>query len=154
APAAPLYCRAPLRPRRRPAPSPAHRPHRRRVSMHAYVLASDRRIAPFGDPPGEALIANRTLAEHQDRAFAALGLVPRLIASPAEIHPAERDALLVRDHVFFSRGVPARFLDATRDARETRVLALPRGPLVEFTRGIQDLVFEPDFAHASGERAV
>lgn len=122
------------------------------MTNRAYILESDRTIAPFGDPVSQVWIGDRRLAAHQDRTLGELGFEVRRVQSLGDIPDAEY--LLLLDHVFASTGVIRRFLAGARVASGSSVLAIPRGPLVEFTCRMQDLRFEKDFGYPSGERAV
>ncbi|MFN7951904.1 MAG: hypothetical protein U0610_09255 [bacterium] len=122
------------------------------MATPAYVLDSRRTIAPFGDPVSRTWLGDRRLGEHQDRAFADLGLPARRVSDLGEI--SDPEYLLIVDYVFVSTGLLRRFLEAARAGGGNRVLGVPRGPMVEFTHPIQGLRFEKDFRYPSGERAL
>lgn len=79
-------------------------------ATRVYVEPSGRRIEPFGDPPGEAPIGNRPLADWQAEAFREAGLEP-----VSELRPP---CLVVPDTLFTTAGALRRFVDgaAGRDA--------------------------------------
>ncbi len=122
------------------------------VATPAYVLSSERTIAPFGDPVSRCWIGDRRLADHQDRALADLGLEVRRVRDLAEIR--EPEYLLILDYVFVSTGVLRKFLEGARVATGSSALGIPRGPMVEFTHPVQQIRFEKDFRYAAGERAL
>lgn len=78
--------------------------------MNVFVQATGRRIEPFDDPPGEALILNRPLSTWLDEAIAGAGLtrIDRLTAP----------CLVVPDALFTTPGALRAFVDeaAGRDA--------------------------------------
>lgn len=106
--------------------------------MKAYILPSGRIIQPFGDPVGESMVANRTLADHQRAVLAEHGLEPCFVRSAAEIGTGP--CLITYDDVFFTRRVLASLLELFQ-ARPTGVrCGLPADSLlVRRTRPLQDL---------------
>jgi hypothetical protein len=80
------------------------------VGVAVYVEPSGRRIEPFGDPPGEALIHDRTVADWQAQAFREAGL--------DVVHELRPPCLVVPDALFTTGGALRAFVDAAagRDA--------------------------------------
>ena len=80
--------------------------------MQAYILGSERRIAPFEEPPGELRIHNRTLRQTQEHLLAAAGFD---VAAIDDLQAARREpCLLVRDDLYFTAHALAGFLKAVR----------------------------------------
>jgi hypothetical protein len=69
--------------------------------MHGYILATGARLAPFGDPIGDALILNRRLEDCQREVLGPHCAEVSLIAGPDEIR--EPEFLLAEDSFFFTR---------------------------------------------------
>lgn len=114
--------------------------------MKAYILATGRKISPFGDPVPEAMIGNRTLAAVQEQVLGRAGLEVVRIASAEEIE--DSTFLLTYDDVFFTRRVLDDFVARARRASASLRMGLPAGSLlVRRTRALQDL----DEARADGE---
>ena len=83
--------------------------------MDVYVLDSGRRIAPFGDAPGEALIHNRPLSEWQAEAFRDAGLT---VAAGAPAGPC----LVVPDTLYTNGRALLAFLDGAAGKNGVLVL--------------------------------
>jgi carbonic anhydrase/acetyltransferase-like protein (isoleucine patch superfamily) len=106
--------------------------------MKAYILQGRSRISPFGDPVGESMIGNRTLAAHQTMVLQRLGFEVERIASPSEI--SEREFVLCHEDVFFTRRAIRDLAARFRTERRSLRLGLPEGSLlVRSTRALQDL---------------
>lgn len=78
--------------------------------MRVFVEPSGRRIAPFDDPPGEALIGNRRLADRLDEAIRGAGLT--------RVEQPEPPCLVVPDTLWATAGALRKFVAgaAGRDA--------------------------------------
>jgi carbonic anhydrase/acetyltransferase-like protein (isoleucine patch superfamily) len=83
--------------------------------MQAYILESERRIAPFDEPPGAMRIHNRSLRETQERLLKALGCQVAVIGDLEAI--GAKPCLLVRDDVYFTYHALAGFLKMVRRLR-------------------------------------
>ncbi len=115
--------------------------------MKAYILPSRRVIQPFGDPVGQAMIGNRTLAEAQRSVLVEAGLEPVPIDSATVIGAGP--CLVTYDDVFFTRRVLASLLEQRAGHPGGLRCGLPADSLlVERTRPLQDL---PE-AEVGGER--
>lgn len=89
-----------------------------------FILRSDVRIAPFGDPVGECPIVHAPLREWQARAAALLGAEAVSIADPREIGPGDHPCLLARDDLFFTADTLREFVRlAARRGASTRFAA-------------------------------
>ena len=102
--------------------------------MNVYVVASGRRIAPFGDPVLETPIDNKPLSYWQARAFKKAKLVP------IDVETTPR--LVVPDTLFCSGVLLRRFVDeaAGRDA----VLVLKESVFGRDTTSLQSAVTKVD----------
>ncbi len=78
--------------------------------MKVFVEPSGRRIAPFDDPAGEALIGNRTVADRLAEAIRGAGLT--------RVERLEPPCLVVPDNLWCTAGALRKFVDgaAGRDA--------------------------------------
>lgn len=74
--------------------------------MRVHVQITGRRIAPFGDAPGDVRIANQSLADWQARAFREAGLT--VVEAP------EAPCLVVPDTLFTTGPVLRRFVDGAQ----------------------------------------
>lgn len=106
------------------------------------VLATGTRIAPFGDPPGEAFFSGETVAETQTRAAAHLGLEVVFAASPREAEaalaaPRRGPKLLLADRVYVSQKAAKDFLRASAKAARPAALALEINASVEWALPLQ-----------------
>jgi len=80
--------------------------------MQAYILESERRIAPFEEPPGELRIHNRSLRQTQEELLAAAGFEAAAIDDLQAIR--SRPCLVLRDDLYFTAHALAGFLKAVR----------------------------------------
>ncbi len=99
-----------------------------------YVQETGRRVAPFDDPPGSLLIANRPLAQWRAEALAEAGLTP--------IEALEPPCLVIPDTLFASGEILRRFVaeSAGRDA----VLVLAESVFGRGTTPVQPHVTETE----------
>ena len=95
--------------------------------MRVFVEPSGRRIAPFDDPPGEALIGNRRLADRLDDALRGAGLT--------RVEQPEPPCLVLPDTLWTTAGALRKFLAgaAGRDA----VLVLAHCRFADATTPVQ-----------------
>lgn len=95
--------------------------------MKIFVEPSGRRIAPFDDPPAEALIGNRTLSERLDAAIRGAGLT--------RVDALEPPCVVVPDTLWCTAGALRKFVDgaAGRDA----VLVLGRCRFADASTPVQ-----------------
>lgn len=104
--------------------------------MHAYRIASGRRIAPFGDEVREIHIGPRTLAAWQDAGCAACGLDVLEVTSVEEAR--ERPCFLFSDDVFFSEMALRQFVaDVMKDPADA-CLAVPDSATLRAWRVLDD----------------
>ncbi|MEZ4467562.1 MAG: hypothetical protein R3F43_24745 [bacterium] len=98
--------------------------------MNVYVEPTGRRVAPFGDAPGDIPILNRPLADWQAEAFVGAGLTPVAALTPP--------CLVVPDNLFCTAGTLRAFLAgaAGRDA----VFVLKQSRFGEGTTPVQPRV--------------
>lgn len=107
-------------------------------ALVAHVLRTDRRVAPFEDPPGEVRVLNRSLRERQAEACSAIGAAqPTEVSGPGEVRGAP--ALLFADHTYFTRTLLEEFLRAARASGGSARCAIAPSVFVEGTAPLQDL---------------
>ncbi len=103
-----------------------------------YRIHSGRRVAPFGDPPGDVRVLNRSLRERQDEACALAGLgTPTDVADPAGI--TALPAVAFHDYTYFTRTLLEDFLRGARVEAGSRRCGIPPSVFVEATASLQDL---------------
>ncbi len=102
--------------------------------VRVFVEPTGRRIEPFGDPPGEALIHNRPLSAWQRDAFDALGL--EVVAEPPQGQPH----LVIPDTLYTNASALKKFLDGA--GGQNAVLVLKESLFGQYTSPIQ-----PDLTH-------
>ncbi|MDM7999523.1 MAG: hypothetical protein QUS33_05875 [Dehalococcoidia bacterium] len=94
--------------------------------MKAYMIRSQRTIEPFGDHPGECLIVNKPLREHQIEALQGLKIDLVAVTRESEIKDQE-EHLIFGDHLYFSPEFLKEFIAKSRRARGKTVAALKPG---------------------------
>lgn len=93
-------------------------------SLTAYVLATGRRIAPFGDTVGEVRLGNRSLAEQQDLVFRAIGArVQRVERLPEKL---DTPSLVLLDDVYLSYVMLEQFVALAHERGSNARLALEK----------------------------
>ena len=94
--------------------------------MQAYILNSERRIAPFEEPPGELRIHNRSLRDTQRQLLDAAGCRTETIDELRAIR--NKPCLLVHDDLYFTAHALAGFLQGVRRRRreDAKPKAAPR----------------------------
>jgi len=108
------------------------------VSALAFVWDQGQALEFLDEPVADALIMNRPLRAHQDDALGPPA--PTRVQALGEIPPQARDYLLVRGHVFLTRRLVHRFVEAARaSGAQTAVLALEPGLYVRSTRALMDV---------------
>lgn len=94
--------------------------------MRAFIIATDTRIEPFGDPLGEISVGGVPFSEWQERLLKRFGLAPVRVSSSSEI-PSDEDRIVTYDNVFFTRRVLKSFLKNWRSVgRKASRVALPK----------------------------
>lgn len=116
--------------------------------MRAYVVSSNRRIAPFGELARDLPVANVPLSEWTGRLFAKFGVevvsVESLDAIPRESAPC----IVTYDNVFFTRRVLKSFLELWRKrAHGSSRLALPaQSTFIKQFSALQDHALDAEHA--------
>ena len=80
--------------------------------MRAYILESERRIAPFEEPPGALKIHNRSLQQTQQELLSAAGFQVATIDDPQAV--GSGPCLVVGDDLYFTSHTLAGFLKTVR----------------------------------------
>ena len=94
--------------------------------MKAYMLKTDKRIEPFGDHPGNCLIVNKPLKEHQEEVLEGLKIDLVTVASESEIRD-QQEHLAFGDHLYFTPEFLREFITRSRRAGGKTVAALKPG---------------------------
>jgi carbonic anhydrase/acetyltransferase-like protein (isoleucine patch superfamily) len=82
----------------------------------AYIIRTEKRIAPFDDPVGEVLINQKTLGERQREALAELGFEISSILRLEEIRAGDYPCLLLSDDLFLNAATLREFLRLSQSA--------------------------------------
>jgi len=120
--------------------------------MKAYLLRTGKRLAPFDDPVGDALIVNRSLDEHWAANLRDCGLE---LVEIDDLAAAEGDEFfLFFDDLYVSPRALRSFVKRSRKAGTPGALAVPRSTLSELIRPVQGLrTWGPAGPGAPGEPA-
>lgn len=78
------------------------------TATRAYIIATGRRISPFGDPVADVLVLNRPLRDHQDEALRAAGLEPARVDRWEDVR--EFPCLALEDDLYVTRQLLGDFL--------------------------------------------
>jgi hypothetical protein len=107
--------------------------------MKCHLLSTGTSIEPFGDPIGQAPVANRPLAVWQRAVVQACGL--ELVEAEDPVGPC----LVLADDLFLTRGLLQAFLRALEVARPSApaALLLEGSAQLRQTAALQDLVVHP-----------
>jgi carbonic anhydrase/acetyltransferase-like protein (isoleucine patch superfamily) len=111
------------------------------VKGRAVIIRTETSIAPFNEHVSLAFFSGETLAESQDRAFAAIGFeVVRVAGVEEAIAKAQSGpALLMLDRVYVSEKALRDFIAACKKASGPSALALSKNVSVEYTLPLQDV---------------
>ena len=105
--------------------------------MKAYVLRTGTSIAPFDDPPGEAMVLNRPMGQRRTETLERHGLEVVHIGSLDEIE--ETEYFLLMDYVYFSPHCFRLFYKTAMRDRTSKVLALRSNAQTEMASPMQEL---------------
>ena len=105
--------------------------------MKAFLIRSGIRLAPFDDPPDQALVLNRSVGEKRAEILNRLGLEVVPVNSMEEIRDTE--FIVMWDYVYCSQACLKSFLRAVSRHRQSRRLALESNPQIEMSLPMQDL---------------
>jgi acetyltransferase-like isoleucine patch superfamily enzyme len=94
--------------------------------MKAYMIGSTKKLEPFGDHPGNCLIANRKLSEIQKQVLQTLGLELRTIPDAALIEDPD-EHIILGDSLFYTKELMKQFIDKSRRLRSCTTCALKPG---------------------------
>ena len=94
--------------------------------MRAYIVQTQKQIAPFGDHLRDCLIRNKTLMALQKETLLSLGLEPVLIPDACEVDdPGEY--VIFDDSLYFTRELLKEFIVRSRRERKRTTCALKSG---------------------------
>ena len=112
--------------------------------MKAYMVQSEKRIAPFGDHPRDCLIVNKPLAVIQKEVLTSIGIDLVTVADDSSIND-EREHLVFVDQLYFSVELLSEFISKSRDMQRRTVAALKPGlTTLRTIVNTQDVSFHPD----------
>ncbi len=94
--------------------------------MKAYILQSNKIIEPFGDHPGDCLIDNKKLSDHQKDVLTHLGLEFRPVSSIDQIQDPNEYIVFI-DSLFFTGELLQEFINKSRQAERSTVCAVKPG---------------------------
>jgi len=94
--------------------------------MNAYMLQSDKRVEPFGDHPGDCLIANKKLSARQNEVLTNLGLELLPVNDVDQIEDPDEYIVFV-DSLFFTRELLQEFITKSRQAKQRTICAAKPG---------------------------
>jgi len=94
--------------------------------MKAYMVQSAKRIEPFGEHPGDCLIANRRLADLQEEALRNLGLQLVTVADGSLVQDPD-EHIIFDDTLFFTTELLSEFVEGSRRLRSCTTCALKPG---------------------------
>jgi carbonic anhydrase/acetyltransferase-like protein (isoleucine patch superfamily) len=92
----------------------------------AHIVRTGRRIAPFDDPVGEALIKQKPLAEHQREVLSELGYEVRHISAGEAISGDSHSSLLLHDDLYFNAATIREFVRVARDSPASSQCAIAK----------------------------
>jgi acetyltransferase-like isoleucine patch superfamily enzyme len=104
--------------------------------MRAYRIASDRRIAPFGDRVRDLYVGTETIAEWQARAASACGL--DLTEIERVESATERPCLVFMDDVFFTEMALRQFVAEVMVEKKDARLAVPESAVLRAVTILDD----------------
>jgi carbonic anhydrase/acetyltransferase-like protein (isoleucine patch superfamily) len=112
--------------------------------MKGYLVELGGVLEPWGDPVGSLPVANRPLRQWSEDALRAAGCaaVERVPLDARLTGPA----LVLADELWLTPALARRFAQAVQGAAERRALALPPGPLLDFSLPLQRLTLAPEGA--------
>ncbi|MBI5527513.1 MAG: hypothetical protein HY897_14355 [Deltaproteobacteria bacterium] len=104
----------------------------------AYILKTETRIHPFGDPAGAAWVGGGTLAALQDEELSLAGIRPVHVNSLAGLPPVG-PFLLLPDRLYVSARCAAVFAAMVEDSGDNAMLCMPRSPVTEYARPLSSV---------------
>lgn len=94
--------------------------------MKAYMVQSNKKLEPFGDHPGDCLIANRKLSEIQKQVLQSLGLELKTIPDAAQIEDPD-EHIVLGDSLFFTKELLREFINRSRRLKNCTTCAIKPG---------------------------
>ncbi|MBE0480587.1 MAG: hypothetical protein IBX68_06370 [Dehalococcoidia bacterium] len=94
--------------------------------MKAYIVETARRIDPFGEHPGDCLIANSRLSEIRAEVLQNLGMEVRRVPDAAQVVDAD-EHIIMGASLFFTRELVKEFIDRSRKLKACTTCAIKPG---------------------------
>ena len=94
--------------------------------MKAYMVQSNKKLEPFGDPPGDCLIANRKLSEIQKSVLQSLGMELKVLPDAAQIEDPD-EHFVIGDSLFFTEELMKKFIYRSRRLKSCTTCAIKPG---------------------------
>ncbi len=94
--------------------------------MKAYMVQSNKRLEPFGDHPGDCLIANRKLSDIQKQVLQSLGIELKTAPNAARIEDPD-EHIILGDSLFFTKELLKEFIQQSRREKGCTTCALRPG---------------------------
>ena len=112
--------------------------------MKAYMVRSEKRIAPFGDHPRDCLIANKPLGVIQEEVLKSIGIDLVALDDESSINDGG-EYLVFGDQLYFSVELLSEFIFESRNMKRSTVAALKPGlTTIRTIVNTQDVSFHPD----------
>jgi acetyltransferase-like isoleucine patch superfamily enzyme len=94
--------------------------------MKAYMIESNKEIEPFGDHPGDCLIANRKLSEIQKEVLQSLGIGLETTPDLVEVKDPN-EHIIFDDSLLFTRELLQKFISKSPELKGCTICALKPG---------------------------
>lgn len=120
--------------------------------MRAFVLETGRKIAPFGDAPGDALFAMGTVGSAVRAALERRGFEVVTVGLADEVPSSAEPCVVLADHCYVSDKALGDFLSLSFGEPAVARLALCRTPSSDYTRPVSSVVVEPLDASGPGAK--
>ena len=112
--------------------------------MKAYLVKSDKKIAPFNDSPQDCLVTDRRLGDIQREVLSGLNIELREV-SDAKLVEDNEEHLIFTDSLFFTSEILTEFIAASRKLETSTVGALKPGfTTLRSVVNTQDVQIYPD----------
>lgn len=94
--------------------------------MKAYLVKSNKIVEPFGDHPGDCLVANRKLSEIQKQVLQSLGIELKTMQDAAQAADPD-EHIILGDSLFYTKELMKEFVDKSRRLKSCTTCAIKPG---------------------------